>query len=540
MYDSLVRSNAHALDTQGASFSATWLLPHAAALLACSQALLWLLCAAIAKNLSLRYYIAVFTCAAASAVGAVLCSGEQHFLDVHCPALWQSRLAALNACVGCIGLLQAALIVLGPEDQKLGSALAAIGDDSTTAQPAGVQAHRVALLARSLPILALVVSTLSAQDAAPLALWTRCLEVVHACVALSFIVFWMVPTSGVVASSRRRVLFSRYLWRRIGIQWALPALAGGLLASQIYQAGVTEGCLGGAFGLVAAAVSFAAMAYHQQYPFPFESSELRNLETVKGYLLFGWPVVQACQLVGALVSDDYVHKSFRWPTLSMTATSAPGAFAILMTSPALSLAVLLAFQVIEDTAVAPSSDTLCEKTPLLQGRPDDLPKSVAVAPKEVPGDEQTQQERLRRMGCQLGQLSVALGAMSAAAVEGSRVMDIVHSTLSIAFFASLLGAILITTLGSPRGGGSGRSREVLTAVICVDILALFVNFLLVNKYVPNDFHIRHAYYATSEYMGIAMLALWPLTWRADVAASESSSLQKETAPLAKEAPPLKT
>lgn len=221
------------------------------------------------------------------------------------------------------------------------------------------------------------------------------------------------------------------------------------------------------------------------------------------HILLGVGAALVLPAVAVGISYDWCSGGeWRWPTVATATACEPGSyFVAIMAVPAFSGASAVFWLI---SAVS-------------RGK---MPWSHLGGPGESP--ELSLGLRQRRLGtdlgCVLGQAGAASGLSGFLAVlllRGSPLQELAHLFLSLLSLGLLLVGMVLTVLSSDPLGQGFLLRRTLTLYGCLPIAAIHAMLSLLVTCFPQISAPQSAY-AASEYLVAVALALWPLTWAAEV------------------------
>merc|ERR1719487_2012127 len=74
----------------------------------------------------------------------------------------------------------------------------------------------------------------------------------------------------------------------------------------------------------------------------------------------------------------------------------------------------------------------------------------------------------------------------------------------------------LTVLSADPSNQRFRFRRCLTMLLCLPMMVVHMMLMLADQCLPTSYQVPHAIYAISEYIVVLLLAVWPLTWAAEV------------------------
>lgn len=246
------------------------------------------------------------------------------------------------------------------------------------------------------------------------------------------------------------------------------------------------------------------------------------------YVMCG-PALVLIPMVSAALAFDGLARGWRWPTLSMAATTPTSAAVLSMGSLPLAAASAPVFWVLRtisdnaDTSLTPAAGkrrlgsafyssmgaALRDRIPFRNNKSmEDLIDNGFRMPKSF---------RPSSMGCHAGLLSICCGCGAALVVEGTPIRNAMHNTLTISFFLLLISSEVLLTIGSKLSGAVAVLRMAALVSLLGTAIAQLVLFVYVNQYIHNSYNIPHSIYALSEYATLGLLVVWPLTWVPEIA-----------------------
>jgi hypothetical protein len=215
------------------------------------------------------------------------------------------------------------------------------------------------------------------------------------------------------------------------------------------------------------------------------------------WLLCGSLVTLMPMLLLTLGGDFWQHQAWRWPTLSMAASSKIGN--LVFTAYAL-----------------PFAATILMATRIIEYVPPDA-SGVVVAP--FMDLKRPTARTCHHVGCQFCRIGVLFGVISSFFAETSKVSTIIHTVFATAMFVSYALLIVLTAVGSNLATRHGKTRWIVACCTICSIVIFGANFLFANNYlfpkwrVPHDLTVA---FACSEYTMLILVAAYPMTWIPEV------------------------
>jgi len=211
------------------------------------------------------------------------------------------------------------------------------------------------------------------------------------------------------------------------------------------------------------------------------------------------PVLALC-----LAGDRFSHSSWRWPTLSMAATSQIGIY--VFTSAALPF-----------TAATAAAVWIIEQVP-----PDSSVPPLILAQ----GKFMSSARACHKMGCNFAKVGTVCFTFSALWAETDKVGQRFHTGFSMAMFFSFWAALFLTAAGSSLQTVNGKIRAAIAGFIFFAMGIHLVLFLVVNQWVfpaHKAPHVLTIAYACAEYLLLSLIAAYPMTWIPEAIAWQQSN-----------------
>jgi len=308
-------------------------------------------------------------------------------------------------------------------------------------------------------------------------------------------------------------------WMRFGILLFLPALllfpialASEVLHWKVLHAARHAGC---------SAIAAAVFANVFRGKMDLADHALQNWLVVP-WILLGTTVAFVTTILGAFIVDGVLcgahplqcsHRGY-WPTLSATAASSGGHFVFALGTPALVLASAATVWIIDASPV---------ERPHTSIDPVGWSPYHRRLPWRLPSAPQKLRPTCRWLGCRFLYASLALGAAAGLSLQHGPLHNVLHVALTAPLFASLWLAVILCTASSENSTLFGLLRFLVTAAIAKGMLILLLIFVFTNQYVRNSLVLHPSLYATTEYVVLTLLAIWPLTWMEDAQAVRDPS-----------------
>jgi hypothetical protein len=379
-----------------------------------------------------------------------------------------------------LSVVQVALALLGPSVPSIDLPVSVLGDRRTK-----FQLHTLVVLAGG--ALVLVVEWISrgfwkAQDFDRI-----CVLVDQVLVIVGFISLWYSTQKPSMVS---KACLHAHFWKRL-VYLALPIVFV-VLSAAMYSAHPTSEVSRAMLHVTAAAVSGMAMWI------VFISNDFEESEgaPVAQWLLF-LPAAIICATVVLTLAGDRFEHSWRWPSLSMAATSRVGAFVLSAAALPLTGAMLLVLALIES---AP-------------------PKHVPMGVLTLAGVKLPFLQMLHSVACNFARLAFACGVAAAVILNKGKFGQMLHTGFAVMMFTSSVVAVLASALCADRTTVCGKARLTIAACIGFGACIHLTLFLLANRYVLTRFGVTEALsvaYFFSEYLMLALFFAYPITWFDDI------------------------
>lgn len=208
------------------------------------------------------------------------------------------------------------------------------------------------------------------------------------------------------------------------------------------------------------------------------------------WLVCGCATTLMPMLFGTLAGDWWEHQAWRWPTLSMAATSHIGDAVLTAYALPFAVATSIAIRIINFVPPARQAADLL-----------DLKQSTLQV--------------CHQAGCQLAYFGVAFFFASAVWAETDKVGKVFHTGFATAMFFAYFSSVVLTTLGADLSSFNGKARVAIGGGIIFGSAMLLVTFLIANNYVWPKWKVPHyvmVMYACTEYTLLALIAAFPTTW----------------------------
>jgi hypothetical protein len=127
-----------------------------------------------------------------------------------------------------------------------------------------------------------------------------------------------------------------------------------------------------------------------------------------------------------------------------------------------------------------------------------------------------------RLGCMLGQTGAFFGLLATLIMRGGAIHDVIHLFCAVTSLGLIMIAMTLTVLSTDSASSKGtRSRyksfrHFFTLCVCLPVIVVHVMLVMARQYVPSFYQNSRAAYAMIEYTLCILLAVWPLTWAAEV------------------------
>lgn len=229
------------------------------------------------------------------------------------------------------------------------------------------------------------------------------------------------------------------------------------------------------------------------------------------WLLYAPLISMTATLVFTLGFDGWAH-GWRWPTLSMAATTPASACVLRLSTPILVAAAASAIWIMS-AAVFIYADTANERL------------SIAEQHSKFPSSSSIHwRVTFAKLGASCGMATLCFGIGASFLAEGSPTMNIIHDAFSIGFFGSLYGCLFMFVFASDLRGIGGILRMLTWLLLTSCMACQLVLFLLVNQIVANGLNLPHSFYASSEYLSLLLTCALPATWAGEVQYSDAPVL----------------
>jgi len=393
-------------------------------------------------------------------------------LQVKCSAYLQNVSVEVLCAWSCLCFLSIAFILLGPEDPWLN------GCHTGVQNIVGIS-RDVLILTRVLPALVLYTTLVcnDGKEGSQSELWRTAALATEMLLCIGCVAYW-------VTSEANEVLFRARFWYRAFRFLALPSVLLVLLALVVKSSDIPE--LFALIHLVASAA--AASTLRAIFNGGREEACCSPDDIFVPQMLLCLPATIMLLAVLLSLLGDWWQRGWRWPSLSMAATSDLGSLVTLLSGPPLAIAVAGALWVTEHSP--PSGPPVANWCTALKV---------------------SHRIDRRRLACCFGYASIVFGMLSAFCFEGTHLGNTLHTTFAVLFFSTAYAGTVILAAESDMGSFFGRLRACIASMIAVGTPAHAILFAFFNQVVKNHFLIPPAVYAISEYVQFALIFLMPVT-----------------------------
>jgi len=408
-----------------------------------------------------------------------------------CKPVAASLLSHFHTSMVCVCSLQLAFLVLGPEDPRMQW----IGHQSSV--PIAQAPWDVMVVARALPIVAICLfQCVHAHWGLVDAPWHAALlieSLLIVCPAL----FWMHPLR---RGKAPEVLLRAKFWRRLmrhglaslaALLWALTILGapGHQLLSAVLQLLVAVLACHALQSVLAAP---GALTAREPEPAPAGESHIAHV-LLGSVALVSLPAVA---LAGG----------FGW---CGDGPASPGWLPSAVDVPCKTWAHFVATAAVPTAAAASAAFWLIGSTgtsspPWATSSRDDVTVEMA------------QVDPRKQLGCRLGYSGIGFGLLGGLVMHISPSNDGTHLLFGVVALSLLAIAMTLTVLSSTSVSPGFWLRRNFTVFVCSPLLSVHALLILADQLIPKKHALPSVIHAFAEYITICLLALWPLTWAAEV------------------------
>lgn len=419
---------------------------------------------------------------AATLLGAALFS----LLEIHSSNDAAGAVQAAAHVCSHLSVIQVALALLGPADPEIDPASSILGIGKAAAHS---QLRSLGTLVGCGVVL--FAEWFSRHHWAPQDFGRISVLVDQVLISMGFILFWF-------CTARRRTMASKVslhvrFWQRL-LYLALPVVVLVVLAA-VQSANPSSLALQ-ALSRITAAITAATGIWLTFCTCRLEVDMSTSSPHIAQWLLFGYAAILVPAVVLTLAGEAWEH-TWRWPTLSMAATSKIGSFVLTAAALPLAAAVLIVMSLIESVPPARSP-----------------PGVLAAMGLKLP-----MLKELHGVACHLGRLSVLFGFATCIFIEKGKLGQQLHTGCTFVMFASYWGFVVLSALGSDLKSSFGKARAAIATCILMGMGIHLLLFLFANGFVTTRFGIPPALtitYFLSEYIMLGLVVVYPVTWFEDV------------------------
>lgn len=128
----------------------------------------------------------------------------------------------------------------------------------------------------------------------------------------------------------------------------------------------------------------------------------------------------------------------------------------------------------------------------------------------------TRMEPGKLLGCRLGYSGIGFGLVGGFVMHLNSGNDGTHLLFGVVSLSLLAMAMTLTVLSSTSVVPGFWLRRNFTVFVCSPLLSIHALLILTDQLIPKKHALPSVVHAFAEYITICLLALWPLTWAAEV------------------------